>query len=142
MTADRHTTQQAADLLGLTPGRIRQLAQQLGLGETLHEQRGPVHTFSAADLAALRKRNTQRGRPRSEENKMAKTIAQDDLLAGLRCYFCDQPLDPAAGLHPDSLDLPGEGENQDVALRHYPGPGAEDAPCGDDRRAWVVYVGG
>lgn len=63
-------------------------------------------------------------------------------LKNLNCYFCDEPVE---GLHPDSLPLPKEGENQDAALRHYPGPEYDaeiTAPCGEDRRGWVVYVGG
>lgn len=64
-------------------------------------------------------------------------------LEDLRCYFCEEPFDD--GLHPDSLPIPKKGENQDIAIRHYPGPeyGADiSAPCGEDRRGWVVYVGG
>ena len=60
-----YTTSEAAAALVLKPSRVRQLAKALKIGQTRQEQRGPVRTFSAADIDVLRLRNTQVGRPRN-----------------------------------------------------------------------------
>jgi hypothetical protein len=52
------TTTQAADALGISRRRVRQLADALGLGIRVGQVRG----FTAADIAAMRAR-PGRGRP-------------------------------------------------------------------------------
>lgn len=48
-----YTTVQAAAEIGLTPGRVRQLARSLGVGR----HHGRDWMFSEADIAALRARD-------------------------------------------------------------------------------------
>lgn len=48
------TSKQVAALLGVTPGRIRQLTQTTGIGTKI----GDVWIFRSADVEALRKRRT------------------------------------------------------------------------------------
>ena len=56
-TETLYTTKQVADALGITTGRVRQLARKLNLGRWV----GSVRLYSDADLAILRARSTQRG---------------------------------------------------------------------------------
>lgn len=58
-----YTTRQTADLLGLTPGRVRQISRALKVGRTRLNQRGVVLAFSDADIEAMRNRNTLVGKP-------------------------------------------------------------------------------
>jgi hypothetical protein len=53
-----YTTKQIADALGITTGRVRQLARDLNLGRWV----GTVRLFDDADLERLRARNQTRGR--------------------------------------------------------------------------------
>ncbi|MCC6191356.1 MAG: hypothetical protein IT318_20225 [Anaerolineales bacterium] len=63
----------------------------------------------------------------------------DERLQGLRCAICDQQMDIAEGLHPDSLDIPGpEDDGLEWQIRHVP---QDDDACGDDRRGWVEITG-
>lgn len=54
-----YTAPEVAALLSLSEDRIRRLAVRLGVGR----KHGRDWLFSAADVAVLRARNTQRGRP-------------------------------------------------------------------------------
>ncbi len=54
-----YTTQQAADMLGVTPRRVRQLAQELGIGTKF----GRDLALSQSDIDALKIRRPV-GRPR------------------------------------------------------------------------------
>jgi hypothetical protein len=60
-TETLYTTKQVADALGISTGRVRQLAIALGIGRKW----GRDWMFSGADLAALRARNTIVGRPKA-----------------------------------------------------------------------------
>jgi len=53
----RYTTLQVAELLGITDGRVRQLARDLGVGQRL----GRDWAFTGADVARLRERETTPG---------------------------------------------------------------------------------
>ena len=64
-TGTIYTTQDIADALGVTPGRVRQLTGELGVGRKW----GGVWMFDDADLAALRQRNTDQHRPRKSDPK-------------------------------------------------------------------------
>ena len=57
MTTDYLTTAQVAAALGLTTGRVRQLARALDLGTRYGERR----LFSPADVAAMRGRKSRFG---------------------------------------------------------------------------------
>jgi hypothetical protein len=58
------TTAEVAEELGLTPGRVRQLADAHGLGA-----RYPgLRLFSRGDLERMRTRNRLVGRPKRSEN--------------------------------------------------------------------------
>lgn len=58
MTDDTlYTTKQIADMLGITTGRVRQLARALDLGRWV----GSVRLYSEADLDVMRSRNTRVG---------------------------------------------------------------------------------
>jgi hypothetical protein len=61
MTDDRetYTAPEVAALLALSEDRVRRLATRLGVGR----KHGRDWLFSAADVAVMRDRNTQRGRP-------------------------------------------------------------------------------
>ena len=52
------TTQQAADALGLTTGRVRQIARSLRIGRI-----GRDWVFTEDDIERIRQRNTTPGRP-------------------------------------------------------------------------------
>ena len=65
MTSDTlYTTKQVADALGITTGRVRQLARALGIGRWV----GSMRLYTDADIDALRARNTRSG-PRPDEPK-------------------------------------------------------------------------
>lgn len=58
--ADWKTTEQVADALGITTGRVRQLARHFGLGIMV----GRARLYSAADVEVMRNRATKSpGRP-------------------------------------------------------------------------------
>ena len=57
-----HTTRQAADALGISVQRVKQLAVQLGVGQKV----GRDWVLSDDDLERLRQRDTRRGRRRNE----------------------------------------------------------------------------
>jgi len=54
-----YSTSEIANILNLTPGRIRQISIELNIGKKIGRDR----IFSDDDLAALRTRNTKTGRP-------------------------------------------------------------------------------
>jgi hypothetical protein len=56
-----HTTEQAAQRLGIHPGHLRRLAVSLGIGQKLSER---VRVFTDADIERLRLRETKPGRKR------------------------------------------------------------------------------
>ena len=62
-TTDTLTTQQVADLLGISIGRVYSLARRRGLGRRF----GPLRMFSRADLAnmAIRSRRGFASRPKT-----------------------------------------------------------------------------
>lgn len=59
MPEDTYTAPEAATLLSLSEDRVRRLAIALHVGR----KHGRDWLFSASDVAAMRARNTQRGRP-------------------------------------------------------------------------------
>ena len=61
----RYTTKEAAERLGLkSTGRVRQLADTLGVGEKW----GRDWTFTDRDIEKMRQRNTARGpKPRKDQ---------------------------------------------------------------------------
>ena len=65
-----YTTSEAADRLGITPGRLRQLARSGGYGQRF----GRDWIFTADDLQTLERRKTTRGRvpgtPRSSSPRL------------------------------------------------------------------------
>ena len=61
---ETYTAPQVATQLHLSEDRVRRLAVRLGIGR----KHGRDWLFSAADVAVLRARNTQRGRPTIERN--------------------------------------------------------------------------
>ena len=62
MTTDAlYTTKQVADALGITTGRVRQLARALSLGRWV----GSVRLFTDADIEVMRSRQTQPGPSRA-----------------------------------------------------------------------------
>ena len=60
-----YTTQQAADTLGLTTGRVRQLARALGIGRKV----GRDHLFTEQDIERLQQRKTTPGRVPRENGR-------------------------------------------------------------------------
>ena len=54
------TTNEAAEMLGITPYRVRELAKQLGRGQQLQDR---TWVFSGSDIAILQGRKQMRGRP-------------------------------------------------------------------------------
>lgn len=62
MTTDAlYTTKQVADALGITTGRVRQLARALSLGRWV----GSVRVFTDADIEVMRRRQTRPGPSRA-----------------------------------------------------------------------------
>jgi hypothetical protein len=59
MTPSLHTTEQAAQRLGIHPGHLRRLALSLGIGQKLSER---VRVFTDEDIERLRVRETRPGR--------------------------------------------------------------------------------
>ena len=58
MTNPLSTTQQAADALGITARRVRQLASELGIGQRM----GRDWVFTEDDIERIRQRNKKQGR--------------------------------------------------------------------------------
>lgn len=58
------TTEQVADALGITTGRVRQLARKDGLGTMV----GRGRLYSEADVETMRRRNTRRGRRKEQDD--------------------------------------------------------------------------
>ena len=56
-TETLYTTKQVADALGITTGRVRQLARALKLGRWV----GSVRLYTEADVDALRNRHSRPG---------------------------------------------------------------------------------
>ena len=61
---EAYTAPEVATLLSLSEDRVRRLAIALHVGR----KHGRDWLFSAADVAAMRARNTQRGRPSMARN--------------------------------------------------------------------------
>mgnify|MGYP000882152541 FL=1 len=57
-TSPLYTTQQAADALGLTTGRVRQIARSLRIGQRI----GRDWVFTEDDIERIRQRNKKQGR--------------------------------------------------------------------------------
>lgn len=64
-TETLYTTKQVADALGVTTGRIRQLARELELGRWV----GSVRLYSDADVDAMRARRKRTSPERKDGNE-------------------------------------------------------------------------
>ncbi|HEY0545279.1 MAG TPA: hypothetical protein VGC91_07895 [Pyrinomonadaceae bacterium] len=58
------TTEVAAEMLGVTPQRVRQIARELGLEP---QQIGKALIFSSADIKKMQTRKTSRGPAKPEQ---------------------------------------------------------------------------
>jgi hypothetical protein len=58
------TTAQLAKVEGITPGRVRQLADRMGLGVTLHDGQRTYRLFRPSDIEAFQNRGDGRSRRR------------------------------------------------------------------------------